>query len=83
MELTCDEYRAFYRWRYIVSYLETPGLLILYTRGVTMVMPPKRAFASEADLMAAKALVQTHIERGQFIERVGGFPVLPRPVEPV
>ncbi len=51
-----------------------------------IVMPPKRAFASEADLIAAKALIQTHIERGRFIERAGGFPVLsarPTAAEPV
>ncbi|MGA2496251.1 MAG: YcxB family protein [Tepidisphaeraceae bacterium] len=86
VELTCEECTTVYRWSHFVSYLETPRLLVLYTRGVMILMPPKQAFASEADLISAKALVQTHIERGQFIQQAGGFPVLPagpRPVETV
>ena len=86
VELICEECTTFYRWSHFVSYLETQRLLVLYTRGAMILMPPKQAFASEADLIAAKALVQTHVERGQFIDCAGGFPVLPvrpRPVESV
>ena len=49
------------QWDYFESYLETRGLFLLFHSGQSVRILPKRSFASESDLEAARNLFDTKI----------------------
>jgi hypothetical protein len=49
------------KWGAFVSYLETENMFILYSSPSTAALLPKRAFASESDLAAARQLFAAKI----------------------
>lgn len=65
-------------WPYIASYLESPNVMILYTRDRAVQLLPKRALKDPAELIALRGLIQSHVEFGQFLESPSAFPVLTR-----
>jgi NADH:ubiquinone oxidoreductase subunit 5 (subunit L)/multisubunit Na+/H+ antiporter MnhA subunit len=62
---------------------ETANLLVLVHESSLMYIIPKRAFPTEADIEAARALLQNRIENTTFLAKPLGFPMTPRPVEPL
>jgi YcxB-like protein len=70
-------------WKYFVSYLESANLLTLYTRDLTSLVIPKRAFADLQAMDQFCGLLQARIPAGQFLPRASGFQVLPLPLPPV
>lgn len=70
-------------WGYFVSYLESANLLLLYTKDLTSLVIPKRAFTDLRSLEQFCGLLQARIPAGQFLPRASGFQVLPLPLPPV
>jgi hypothetical protein len=53
--------------------------MVLVTENKQQYLIPKRAFASEADLQAFRALLQNKITQTTFLTEMTGFAVLPKP----
>ena len=70
-------------WNYFVSYLESANLLLLYTKDLTSLVIPKRAFTDLQSIEQFCGLLQARIPAGQFLPRASGFQVLPLPLPPV
>jgi hypothetical protein len=50
-----------YQWEAFGSYMETPGLFIVFMQSTHVTILPKRAFASEADIQAARQIFAARI----------------------
>jgi hypothetical protein len=62
-------------WPYFVSYLETENLLVLYTADLSLLILPKRAFATPEQSDTFRGLVVNHVPNGEFLPPATGFPV--------
>jgi len=62
---------------------ETEDLLVLVHEENRQYMIPKRAFATQSDLEAARALLQNKLQNTTFLAQPLGFPMTPRPAEPI
>ncbi len=72
------------RWALLERYGETRNLLIVYDENSLMYFFPKRAFASEEELMRFRGVIHTNIAEGEFLPQTSAFPVsVPQPVLPV
>jgi len=72
-----DVNRVERHWSTFLRARETQNLLVLVHEENRQYMIPKRAFASQSDLEAARALLQNKLEHTTFLAQPLGFPMTP------
>ncbi len=80
LKLWTDVTRTEMHWSTFERARETQNLLVLVAETKLQYLIPKRAFASEADLNSARALLQNKLENTTFLASHSGFPVATKQV---
>jgi hypothetical protein len=70
-------------WTTVTRARETQNLLVLVSETKLQYIIPKRAFATEADIESARALLQNKLQNTTFLAQPLGFPMAPKPVQPL